>query len=249
MTRKKQYLTIISLVSVVSIFQGCVQKQADGTYPTVYSYDPYPNTTYIKHIPYQQPRRDVKSALGTPHYNTIHAQHVAYQEHTNLGRKHSNISHRTNQYRPYRYQRLPNTRAYEQPSNLIANQIERIAKSHLGQTYVWGANGPDTFDCSGFTKSIFDQNGISIPRVSKDQAKVGQYVPKDQLQKGDLVFFDSRKSSEISHVGIFLGNGQFIHASSAKKRVVIGNLNSGYHSDHFKWGRRLISANNIYARR
>lgn len=246
MKNKKQYLTIISLVAVVAIFQGCVQKQADGTYPTVYSYDPYPNTTYAKHTPYQQAKKTINTALGTRHH---YATHVEYQGNTNLGRRHSNVTHRTNQYRRYSYQRLTNQRVHGNQTNLIANQIERIARSHLGKTYVWGANGPYAFDCSGFTKSVFDNNGISIPRVSKDQAKVGQYVPKSQLQKGDLVFFDSNKSSKVSHVGIYLGNGQFIHASSSKKRVVIGNLNSGYHSKHFKWGRRLTSANNIYASR
>jgi len=213
MKNKKQYLTIISLISAVITFQGCVQKQADGTYPSTYSYHPYNNITYTKNI------------------------------------HHRNITHTAHQYHLYRYQRLPNQRIYSNQTNLVSNQIERTAKSHLGKSYVWGANGPYTFDCSGFTKSVFNSNGISIPRVSKEQAKVGQYVSKYQLQKGDLIFFDSSKSSKVSHVGIYLGNGAFIHASSSKKHVVISHLNSSYYSKHFKWGRRLTPTNTIYARR
>lgn len=226
MKSKKQFLIFISLISAVAIFQGCVQKEANGTYPSTYSYHPYNNMSHDEYLSYQQPKN-----ITNP---------------TTLRTRYQNVTHTLNQYHPYHYQRLPNQRNH---SNLIANQIEKIAKSHLGQKYVWGANGPYTFDCSGFTKSVFNNIGISIPRVSKEQAKVGQYISKNQLKKGDLVFFDSPKSSEVSHVGIYLGNGKFIHASSAKKSVVIGNLNSGYHSKHFKWGRRLKAIDYIYARR
>ena len=131
----------------------------------------------------------------------------------------------------------------------LGHQIERTAKSHLGKTYVWGANGPYTFDCSGFTKSVFAHYGIRIPRVSRDQARVGQIVPWNYLQKGDLIFFDSKKSSRVSHVGIYLGRGAFIHASSAKHSVVISNLKSKYYSQHFKWGRRVLRASSQYAQR
>ena len=133
-------------------------------------------------------------------------------------------------------------------SSFLTNQIERTAKSHLGKVYVWGANGPYSFDCSGFTKAVFAQYQIEIPRVSREQAKIGRIVPWNYLQKGDLIFFDSKKSSRVSHVGIYLGDGKFIHASSSRHKVVISNLTSKYYKTHFKWGRRVTESNRYVSR-
>lgn len=141
-------------------------------------------------------------------------------------------------YHPYHQHATPHK---------LANSIEQIAKSLLGKKYKYGANGPYAYDCSSFTQHVFAQHAIRIPRVSKDQAMQGQYVNAYQLEKGDLLFFDSKNSKKISHVGIYLGKGNFIHASSSKARVVISNLNSNYYAKHFKWGRRVI--NQHYARR
>lgn len=115
--------------------------------------------------------------------------------------------------------------------------IEAIAKSKLGKTYKWGGNGPYNYDCSGFTKEVFAKNGIKIPRVSKDQAKIGKKVRKNELKKGDLIFFHSKKSKVVDHVGIYLGKGKFIHASRFHKRIVISPLRE--YKKLFKWGRRL----------
>lgn len=119
----------------------------------------------------------------------------------------------------------------------ISYYIESSAKSMLGKTYKWGGNGPFKYDCSGFTKEVFEQNGIEIPRVSKDQAKVGEKIKKHQLQKGDLVFFHSKEDTVVDHVGIYLGKGKFIHASRFHKRIVISPLRE--YRRYFKWGRRL----------
>jgi len=118
-------------------------------------------------------------------------------------------------------------------------QIEKLAKAKLGKTYKWGGNGPYAYDCSGFTKEVFELNGITIPRVSKEQAKVGLKVSKQNLQKGDLIFFDDKHSSAVSHVGIYLGNGKFIHASKFHKKIVISPLRE--YRRFFKWGRRLTT--------
>lgn len=118
-----------------------------------------------------------------------------------------------------------------------SQQIEEMAKTKLGKTYKWGGNGPYAYDCSGFTKEVFELNGINIPRVSKDQAKVGLKISKKNLQKGDLVFFDDKESSVVSHVGIYLGKGKFIHASRFHKKIVISPLRE--YRRFFKWGRRL----------
>ncbi len=172
-----------------------------------------------------------KNADGT--YNSAYSYHP-YNRHRNLGEYISN-NHRYQTQRFNSYGSTP-----------IGESIERVAKSLLGRDYQYGATGPYQYDCSGFTKYVFSKNGITLPRTSKDQAKVGQYIRANELQKGDLIFFDSKKSSEVSHVGIYLSRGNFIHASSSKDQVTISNLNSNYYSKHFKWGRRVINMD--YAR-
>ncbi|RLA75841.1 MAG: hypothetical protein DRG30_04145 [Epsilonproteobacteria bacterium] len=115
------------------------------------------------------------------------------------------------------------------------------AKKQLGKRYVWGATGPRTFDCSGFTSYVCKKNGIYIPRTSINQSRVGKRVNRRGLKAGDLVFFDTSKRHRgyINHVGIYIGNNKFIHASSAKKRVVITSLEKPFYKSRFKWGSRV----------
>ena len=133
-------------------------------------------------------------------------------------------------------------------SKKILSKIDKIAKyakAKLGTKYVWGATGPKTFDCSGFTKEVFRSTvGIKIPRVSRDQAKVGKLIKYEELKAGDMVFFDTEKkfSGRVNHVGIYLDNGEFIHASSARKKVIITNFKKKpFYKKRFLWGRRVIS--------
>ena len=137
----------------------------------------------------------------------------------------------------------------ENPYQTIKN-IEYRAKSFLGTPYVWGATGPDKFDCSGFTQWVYRDVGINLPRVSRDQARVGEFVSFENLQPGDMMFFDTHKkrTGRVSHVGIYLGNGNFIHASSVGKRVVIYNFNEKpFYKKRFLWGRRVVTNNFHYA--
>ena len=121
--------------------------------------------------------------------------------------------------------------------------LQKIAKQNLGKHYVWGAVGPRTFDCSGFTSYVYKKKGIRIPRTSREQSKYGSYVKKKQLKAGDLIFFDTSRDSKgiINHVGMYIGHNKFIHASSAKKRVVITSLNKPFYARCFKWGRRILN--------
>jgi len=119
-------------------------------------------------------------------------------------------------------------------------EITSVAKKKLGRKYVWGATGTkNTFDCSGFTKYVYKKNGINIPRTSINQSKYGKYVSRNNLEKGDLVFFDTSKKRKgyVNHVGIYLGDGKFIHASSAKKKVVVSSL-SKFYGKRYKGARR-----------
>lgn len=115
------------------------------------------------------------------------------------------------------------------------------AKQELGKKYVWGASGKKgTYDCSSFTKFVYEKNGIKLPRTSYYQARHGEYIPRDELKKGDLVFFDTskRRKGYVNHVGIYMGDGNFIHASSAKKKVIITPLNKRFYSQRYMGARR-----------
>lgn len=97
------------------------------------------------------------------------------------------------------------------------DSIIATAKQNLGIKYQWGGTIPQTgFDCSGYVSYVFDQNGISLPRISRDQYAVGTKVAFEDLQSGDLVFFSLVGNGIVSHVGIYLGDGQFINASLSK---------------------------------
>ena len=122
------------------------------------------------------------------------------------------------------------------------NKVISLAKSLFGKSYVWGAQGPSTFDCSGFTYYVFkNAANITLPRVSQDQSTYGTYVSKSNLKVGDLVFFDTNGANDgnVSHVGIYLGNNQFIHASSSKGKVVISEMSS-YYSGAYVNARRVL---------
>ena len=119
----------------------------------------------------------------------------------------------------------------------VKNAID-LAYDQLGKDYVWGANGPDSFDCSGLTKYIYKKAfGIDLPRVSYEQAKFGKAVDKEDLQPGDLIFFDTMNKDRVSHVGIYVGNNEFIHAANSNKGVIKSSL-SGYYEDRYINARR-----------
>lgn len=123
------------------------------------------------------------------------------------------------------------------------NKVISLAKSLLGKSYVWGAQGPSTFDCSGFTYYVFkNAANITLPRVSQDQSTYGTYVSKSNLKAGDLIFFDTvgPNNGAVTHVGIYIGNGQFIHAASGQGKVVINNLNSTYYVNAYVNARRVL---------
>ena len=122
-------------------------------------------------------------------------------------------------------------------SNSIGEKLVNLAKSKLGCKYVWGATGPNAFDCSGLTSWCYKQIGISIPRTSLAQSKSGKAVSKSDLQAGDLIFWKTT-SAEVGHVGMYVGNGQFIHAPNKSKPVKYDSLNSSYYKSRYVRARR-----------
>jgi cell wall-associated NlpC family hydrolase len=126
----------------------------------------------------------------------------------------------------------------------LSTKLEKYAKRMLGKKYVWGATGPKTYDCSGFTQKVYRTvAGIKLPRVSYLQAKVGKRISFKQLKQGDMVFFDTEKkrTGRVNHVGIYLKHGNFIHASSGGKKVMITNFRKKrFYKNRFLWGQRVI---------
>jgi cell wall-associated NlpC family hydrolase len=114
---------------------------------------------------------------------------------------------------------------WKETRNPSPDNIEKTAKSFLGIPYLWGGTSPKGFDCSGFTKTVFKLNGIGLQRDADQQGMAGENVPLEKdmsmLKKGDLLFFGGkatpRMPERITHVGIYLGQKEFIHCSSLVK--------------------------------
>lgn len=122
----------------------------------------------------------------------------------------------------------------------LTQQIIDYAKQFMGTPYVYGANGPNSFDCSGFTSYVYRAFGYSLNRSASGQLANGVSVSKDQLQPGDLVFFKYRTNKAASHVGMYIGGGQFIHASTNKYVVQIDQLVSGHYANVYVGARRIV---------
>ena len=124
-----------------------------------------------------------------------------------------------------------------------ATKVVNFAKQQLGKKYVWGAQGPSSFDCSGFTYYVYKNSvGVTLNRTSSAQSSNGSHVSKSNLRAGDLVFFDTSgpNNGAISHVGIYIGGGQMIHASSGKGQVVITSMNTSYWNKAYVTARRVV---------
>ena len=120
-----------------------------------------------------------------------------------------------------------------------ASDAVDVAASLIGRPYVWGAEGPRTFDCSGLTQYVFRQFDVKLPRRAVSQSKVGDPIGR-RLQRGDLVFFgDDERKALVTHVGIYEGRGHMIEASKRAGRVRRSNLNEAFWADRFMFARRV----------
>ena len=125
-------------------------------------------------------------------------------------------------------------------ASALGYQIIAYGEQFLGVPYVWGGNGPKSFDCSGFTKYVMNHFGYEINRTASAQSTNGVSVSRSELQPGDLVFFHTFSSYVyITHVGIYAGNGQFLHASSTYG-ITYGDMNSDYYREAYVCARRII---------
>ncbi|PZE21035.1 C40 family peptidase [Paenibacillus xerothermodurans] len=123
----------------------------------------------------------------------------------------------------------------------VADNIANTGKQYLGVPYKFGAKSGNTssFDCSSFVQHVYEENGIELPRSSREQSKEGVSVSKDQLQPGDLVFSDTNKDGKINHVSIYIGDGKLLHTY----RVGIGVTISDFEGS--SWDKTFVSAKRV----
>ena len=127
-------------------------------------------------------------------------------------------------------------------TNYFREALVKTAYDFIGVPYLWGgASFDDGFDCSGLTMTVYQLNGLNLPRNSARRFEAGSSVDSiSDLQKGDLVFFSARWKFGVSHVGIYIGNGQFIHASSQGKKIRIDSLSTAYFAKHYIGGKTYL---------
>ena len=128
------------------------------------------------------------------------------------------------------------TEKYNSSDTSLGQQVVDLALTFMGTPYRWGGTTPKGFDCSGFTRYVMQQFGISLERTAAQQYGCGVAVSKEELRKGDLVFFGSGRY--IDHVGIYIGNGEFVH--SANSGVTVTALSSAYYANRYVGARSVL---------
>lgn len=114
-----------------------------------------------------------------------------------------------------------------QHSAATVKGVLALAKAEIGKKYVWGATGPNAFDCSGLVQYVYAKNGVNLPRTTYDQVKVGQTVSMKNLQPGDLLFWGA--AAAPYHVAIYIGNNQYINAATPKQGVILQTISTYYY--------------------
>ena len=123
----------------------------------------------------------------------------------------------------------------------LRKEIVRTANQFIGVRYRWGGQSSETgFDCSGLTMAVYRLNGLELPRSSRQQWKVGKPVESGQLSKGDLVFFATSASGRVSHVGIYIGSNQFLHAPSNGRKIRISSMSNKYYKTRYLGARTYL---------
>ena len=123
----------------------------------------------------------------------------------------------------------------------LRRSLVNSARDFIGVPYLWGGISVETgFDCSGLTMTVYQLNGLDLPRHSAAQYDAGEPIDRNDLQKGDLVFFKTRGRGIVSHVGIYIGNGRFIHAPSRGKNIRIDSLSDEYYAARYVGSRNYL---------
>lgn len=142
---------------------------------------------------------------------------------------------------------ITDAKKYKKRYTLNASEREILIKDaqyYKGGRYVWGGSTPEGFDCSGYVQYLYHKHHVSLPRTAWAQSKVGQAIRMRDLKKGDLLFFltDKSRGIPVTHVGIYLGNGEFIHAASKKQGIIVSPLTHGHYAKTFVFAKRVLSS-------
>ncbi|NTW77715.1 MAG: hydrolase [Syntrophaceae bacterium] len=123
----------------------------------------------------------------------------------------------------------------------LRNALVKTAREFIGVPYLWGGTSPESgFDCSGLTMTVYQLNGLNLPRHSATQYDAGNPIDKQNLQKGDLVFFATNGNGKVSHVGIYIGNDRFIHAPSRGKNIRIESMSCNFFAKRYLGARTYM---------
>ncbi len=123
----------------------------------------------------------------------------------------------------------------------LRDELVKAAKTFIGVPYLWGgASADDGFDCSGLTMTVYQLSGLNLPRTSGEQYNAGEMIDRDSLEKGDLVFFATAGRGKVSHVGVYIGDGKFIHAPRRGKKICIDSLSQEYFAKRYLGGRAYL---------
>ena len=135
--------------------------------------------------------------------------------------------------------RTANGKVISRGEGSTGDNVVSYAFNFIGRPYVFGAAGPKSFDCSGLTMYVFGKFGVSLPHYTGSQYSMGASVSKGNLRAGDLVFFNTY--GPISHVGIYIGGGDFIHAPSSGKTITVSSLSDSYYAKRYVGARRVTN--------
>ncbi len=126
-------------------------------------------------------------------------------------------------------------------SHGLRKEIVATAHGFIGLPYQWGGSSAESgFDCSGLVMAVYHLNGVTLPRTSKEQYQIGKPLPRPDLAEGDLVFFDITGRNRISHVGIYVGDGKFVHAPGRGKTIRMDSLSNSYYASRYKGARSCL---------
>lgn len=196
---------------------------------------------YSKYITDEKPEVELEKTesnenKGTQNINSNKVNKPSVSNTTN--KPSSNVSNTTNN------SNKPSSSNNSNDTAISGNKqsaVVSLAKQQLGKPYVWGAEGPSSFDCSGLTTYVYkNAAGISLPRTSSSQSGYGTTVSKSNLKAGDLIFFSTNGTGNVSHVGIYIGNGEMIHSPKPGSVVQKSSINNSYWNDAYLWAKRVL---------
>jgi hypothetical protein len=126
-------------------------------------------------------------------------------------------------------------------NDYLRDELVKTTMRFIDTPYLWGGASPDTgFDCSGLTMTVYQLNGLNLPRNSQAQFDAGYSVHHDDLLKGDLVFFSDNKWGRVSHVGVYAGDGKFVHAPGKGKKIRVDSLSARYYKQRYVGARSYL---------